>query len=406
MSDFDDAGKIRELFDRAMTDAPAPPTLTDIEHGTSGVVSDGPRRWTLTAAVASAAVVAAAAIGLVAVLPDSDSDTLRTSESGDAAVVVPATTAGDTTRDAVTTTIAELTDTSIEPSAVEGPSVIVSSVDGVAVAPFGGEFADVIEGPTSSAHGVSDGRIFALVPASSQNSGSSSIVSWDPATGEVSTVEVPDTTGGPLFLRDIATIDGAVTMLYEIGPVVCDVVEDECESVLWTFEPDTGRSERLVTLNNARARWVTLSLSDTGLVVGESTGENGTNFYSGLSGAAIELVPPTPAELGLSTGLVDCTNCPRAYTIDNEGRHIAWREGPDLIVVDLDDPARRVVTRSVVPDLGSDDLTLSIDGIALDGDTVSEGFAAFNSSDGATSFVVDLGDATEFGPFAGSSTLA
>lgn len=416
MSEFDDASTFRELFDRAMDEAPDAPTLADIELGgrrpgdVVRIRAADRRRWVSGAAAA----VIVGVVGLAALWTSRDSAVVRTSDT----VVVDTSSAPTTTATEVpvVATVEEDANTT-GPSTSSTPPVVVSasadgrtvvrSGDGVAVAPFLGDFVEVIGEDVTSAFGASDGRIFALVPGRADVASPDSIVAWDPATNVVSTIEIPMPTAGAVTLHDVATVNGAIVLLYETGPVVCDVAADECDSVLHVVEPDSGRTERLVTLNGARSEWVTLSLSDTGVVVGEIAGEEGTDFYGGLSGTRIDAEPPTSADLGLAPGLADCTNCPRAYTIDRDGRHLVWRQGPDLVVVDLLEPARRVVVRDVVPDLGSanDDVTLSIDRIVLDGDTVSEGLVAFDSSNGTTSAVVDLSDGSVFGPFTGRSTL-
>lgn len=121
------------------------------------------------------------------------------------------------------------------------------------------------------------------------------IVLWDPATNTVTPLDVPNPTGGALRLHDVATVDGRVTILYQHGPAACDAQTDECDVTLRTFEPDTGRSTELLSLDGSRNSWTNLSLADTGVIVGELSGADGTTFHSSVVGP--DVVPDPIAGL-------------------------------------------------------------------------------------------------------------
>lgn len=81
-------------------------------------------------------------------------------------------------------------------------------------------------------------------------------------------------------------------------------------------------------------------------------------------------------------------------------RHIAWRQGSDLVVVDLQEPSQRTVAPSIVPDQEPGDAVVlpDIDGIALADDAVPDGVVAFSAVAGAGSIIADISAATTSGP--------
>ena len=78
-----------------------------------------------------------------------------------------------------------------------------------------------------------------------------------------------------------------------------------------------------------------------------------------------------PTSLGLEESYVDCSDCPRLYTITPNGQRLAWLDGNSLVVVDLGTGAE--VQRAGVPG----DLAASVDDIAL-----SDNIAVLNRTDG------------------------
>lgn len=397
MAEHDDAATFRALFDDVMDDAPTPPTVSEIE--TARTRPDDHTTTRFWGAAVAAGLVAAAAIAVVAI-PNASNDTLRTDGVAgppDTAPLIVDPTITDTDTDADATEDDEENVTTTEatgplPAFGEETVVAVASRAGVTVASVEGEPVQVIDGPADSAHATDDGRIVALQPPLAAEGGPGQIVMWDPATDDLVPLDVPNPTGGALRLYDVATVDGVVTILYDHGPAECDVEADECDVALRTFEPDTGQSTELLSLNGARNSWTTLSLADTGIIVGESVGADGTSFHSSLAGPEVAAPMPTADGLGLSPSPAGCADCPRAYTIDRTGRFVAWRQGSDLVVVDLEDPSQRAIAPSIVPEQDPSQAVVlpAIDRIALDGTRVTNGVVAFRSVDGVGSVIVDI----------------
>ena len=439
MSDRDDADRIRRLFDDVMADSPPAPGLAEIRDGRGAggdfaTRRDQRRAW---AAAGAVGLVATSVLALV-VLPNRGGDAVRTLQDTSLVETAPAvTTPSPATTDGMSTVPGTATSPApsteappVEPApsvdpAPSGPVdapdaspplpgtepvVVIASEAGVFLSRPEGDPVRIVDTAATAAFAASDGRVFALTRSTSDPTSPAIVVVWDPSTRTVRDVELPDRQDGELDLFDVATIDGQVTILYETGPAVCDVAADECDRSLRSFQPDTGLSTGLVTLVLGRSEWVSVGLTDTGLVVGEVALSDGTRFYGGLGlDAELGRALPTEADLGLAFSLPDCTNCPRAYTADPQGRHVAWRQGPDVVIVDLDEPSRRVVASDVVPqdgtDVGSGDVVLDVDGIELDGDEVVSGLASFVFPD-SRSVVVDLSDGRVLGEFSGRATLA
>ena len=82
-----------------------------------------------------------------------------------------------------------------------------------------------------------------------------------------------------------------------------------------------------------------LHLAETGIIVGERYDEAVRSFYSvrldGTQGLSA-------ADLGLETNYLDCTDCPRLYTISRDGSILAWLDGTHL-------ERRRLVGENVLP---------------------------------------------------------
>ena len=400
MSTSDD-DRWRNLVDRAVAEAPPAPTLSDIRRrsvgGAGGPVAraTGPaRRWT---APVAAGLVLVASLGALLLL-GRDPESVSTAQPTASADV----TVSDGDRVEPTPSVTTPDESTVQPDTV----IVVGGLSGVTVSAPGRPSQPVIDRPVVIAEASDDGRVVAQRTFDGPDAGR--IVVRAPGAEAETALDVPNPTNGALVLHDVATIGGQLSVLYEYGPTSCDVDADDCDVSLTVYEPDTGRSTDLVTLNGARNDWTTLSLSDSGLVVGELTGDDGTSFYAGSAGAEVEATIPAAGDLGLALAPPGCSNCPRGYVIDRSGRFVAWRQGPDVVVVDLDQPARRVVARDTVPELGQGpdgDLVLDVGGLATDGDTIRSGLAAFSTLDGTRSVVVDLSDGSAGVPADGTTTL-
>lgn len=397
--------RIRSLFDNAVSDAPTAPTLADIESARRDHTPvRSVRRWAVPATIG----LAAATILAFLVLPNRSTESIRTADTSVTdAPTLPRVTS---TLPPVSPTVAStpVDAPASPPSTVDQTVVVIASAGGVSATSIDGPQVDLFDGGFLTAHGTSDDRIVALrSPAASGNT-TGTIVMWDPRTGTVDPVDPPNPTGGELWLHDVATVNGRVTILYEYGPTVCDAVADDCDEKLATFEPDTGNTTELLALNGARNSWKTLSLADTGLIVGEIVGDDGTTFHSSLSGLDASAVLPDPDDLGLATSPAGCSICPTGFVVDRSGRHIGWIQGPDIVIVDLDDLARRVLVRSVVPEVAVGLAELDIDDVAVTEDGTATGVASVTWSDdrgGFTTQIVDLGSASETNRLDGSASL-
>ena len=423
MTDPDDLD-VRALFERAMQDSPPPvdldvihdrrrtarpaPVATDIRTPTSAarVPDRARRRWV---AAASLGLVAAAVVAIFVVPVGRD-------EAPRPAVEPPAPTASttpDRLADERTTTSGQTTPTTTptttvapgQPSDESELALLDTLADPpVAVTARAAEVerrdADgsttALDIDATEAHAVGDGRVFAALA-------SGEIVEWHPDDDSVDTLVLPDSGGPPRIVHDVAEVAGVVTVLFEQPPVTCDVEADACDVVLYAFEPDTGELTRLVTLNGARSEWSTLSLAETGIVIGSISGEAGIDIYSGTSGADVVAAIPQPGDLGLTTSLVGCDACPQAYTIDRTGTHLGWLQGADLVVIDLDVPSQRAVVPSVAPNPTAAGWVLEIADVVLDGAEVVSGVAVV--SDRVTSVVANLADDTRSPSIAGRVTL-
>lgn len=406
MTDDDrDATRIRVLFDRVMDDAPPAPDLIEIEARRA--LRHEPRatqRWTPAVA---ATLAAATVIGLLVLVvprrdPEPTIDRVATT-AADPETSTPLATNPDsrtptTPTPAATSGVPSSASPSESPSEI-GTAVVVANDDGVTIVADDSTANLVIAEPTVTARSLADGRVVALLAASNTTDDPAnepgSIVIWDPATDQETVVDVPNPTAGTLELHDVATVEGVATILYTHGPAVCDIEADECNVALRTFEPDTERSTELLSLNGGRNQWTNLSLADTGIIVGEIAGPDGINFHSSLAGLDITAPMPLAANLGLSPSPTGCGDCPRGYRIDPTGRHVAWIEGTDLVIVDLQAPRLRATAPSVLPEgVENGDVIVDLADVVLTKDDVITARVIVGVADATESTLIEISDGT------------
>lgn len=297
-----------------------------------------------------------------------------------------------------------------------GPSGVTVGV------PEGSESTIVIE-PMAIAATARDGRIFLQRSTDAAEGSDTTLLVWSPETSELTPLDPPlAADSGPddtVELHDVATVDGAVTVLYTTRPRSCSD-PNECIGAVMAWEPDSGESTEIASKIVFEGGWSGLELADNGLVVGAEY-ESAANavFLAGIGAAS----PPTAADLGLEPSYVDCSVCPFAFTIDPSGRYVGWVDsGPgvdqanppadvsgasDIAVVDLRGDAD-AGPRRVGVDLRASFGELDIADIEFgNGDGFAAGQAVFTSrASGADAPVrIDLADG-RIGPIdATSATL-
>lgn len=394
--------QIKDLLGRAVAQTPQPPEL---EH-TMLMKANQPNKrnpWIIAGGVGLAT---AAAIAAFAIIPNlDDTQTVRTpANSGPATSPDPVTTAATTP----TAGTGLPTETRPDPVVVVDPSEPSDSVDQVldpatSGNPPAGPDTDftpgiVAAGPAgiSNENGVvdvtpatiaingPDGKIWFVPSGDDADTRPRSV---DTTTQEVTVVDVPTTDGHLIKLHDVAIVAGNLTLLYTTQYTQCEGLFDElCVTTLRTFQPDTGDSTLIEETTYWEAGFGEFQLADNGLIFGTSGGlvtfvPDFRNLGSGVT--------PTPASVGLDNSYDDCPDCPRQFTIDRSGAHIAWLDGgsADLrIVVTTLATSERVEVPIDIGESGGFVARLEISGIEIVDGAIRSGIAILSPSEPSPDF--------------------
>jgi hypothetical protein len=404
---------IRQLVARAIADAPAPPEIGPHTTARASTTRTGAARWVVTGLAGVSVAAALTALFFVA-RPDEVSDpplVPATRPDGTTPASTPATTIASvvTTPDTSGSNSGSVVPTS-PGGTTEGPTttalidaegvrtqVVVAGPDGVTVFGLDGAASAVTNEPMAVAVPAPDGRVFLQrEDARTDPSADTTIFVVAPDTTEL--VGIPDPAafaGAPKVLHAAANVNGELTLLVETRTESCPS-PDACDGSLWAFRPDSGEADQLATKNMWEGAWSDLSLSSTGVVVGDDFESATVAPFSvvvpGGSGTAINF-----ATLGLESSYFDCSTCPTSFRIDPTGRFVGWIEhdamtGTTVAVARLEDAA--VVRTGLIGETGarccaSSDgplipvlPSLALDNLAIDGasDTIS-GNVVINETD-------------------------
>lgn len=388
---------IRDLVGRAAADAPTPPSIDDLSARPIRLDPDDDRdrsRWVVTGIAGMS--IAAAVVGLlvlgrpddIAEAPATEPTTLPTAAptlaptlptvpvTGPPVVVTgPESTPAPTTTPSTSPTTAPTT--TVPPVAATDEVIMIAGYDGILL-DDGSTLSWVLEGTGSdTARRVPDGRVFfqrrLLDPAGVY------VVDG----GEVSEVAMPPDFSATAILHDVAVVDGEVVLLVESSPEGCQD-PNTCLGSVWVLRPDTGAATMIEESNVWESDWSALSLSDTGVIVGTWSAEASYGMYSRVI-PGVDAQPIDADALGLDADYVDCSTCPKAFTIDRTGRFVGWLVTADdgtigLVAKDVTGSGTTVAT--VVGDASSIPSfpTLDISGIAAPGGNPS-GRAIVGDSD-------------------------
>ena len=164
--------------------------------------------------------------------------------------------------------------------------------------------------------------------------------------------------GTYLRLHDVRQTSSGLTMLYSIDQG--DSIEDQVESLVW-YRFDDGSTLDLGPSGGWEEGTGRLHIGGV-TIVGEHFAEVVSSLFSRRpDGTQID-----PASLGLEPQYVDCSTCPRRFTISPNGQRLAWIDGNELVVVDLGTGAE--IHRAGLPgDLGATtaDVTLGNNDLAI-----------------------------------------
>ncbi|MEZ5409784.1 MAG: hypothetical protein R2761_17280 [Acidimicrobiales bacterium] len=268
---------------------------------------------------------------------------------------------------------------------------------GVTVGVPDGSESTIVTEPMAFAATAADGRVFMQRSTEFDDAeADTTLLVWSPETKQLTPLDPPlAADSGPddaIELHDVATVDGAVTVLYVTRPGRC-TDPNECVGAVMAWEPDTGESTEIASKIVFEGGWSGLELADNGLVVGAEYESAANAVFLATVGS---VAAPTPADLGLESAYVDCSVCPFAFTVDPSGRYIGWVDsGPDvdqanpppdgsgsndIAVVDLAGEGEAAGPRRVGVDLAAAFGELDIADIAFgDGDGFTAGRAVFRS---------------------------
>lgn len=335
---------LQDLVSDAVSVTPPPPEL----DGRSPRPTE--RRPWLGWALAGAAAAAVIAVIVAFAVTSGDDDNVTTAPVTDpSTTLAPATSAAVTTSPAssapprsTTTTMAPSTTLApaIPPTVPTfqpepAPSVVTAGDDGVWVT-SGTERVQWVDEPMSRAAWADDGLIVQRRTGYAQGTWTEDDTLLFKVTspgGEfepfLDDLDLGDTPW--IELHDTALIEGEQRVLLTLFPPIESLESPDGRLVV------TSPDATFEVLDDAFGGWESgssrLSMSRTGLVVGEFSAE----VFRGYVGYSIGDTPaPTRAELGLpADDFQDCGDCPRLYTVSDDGTTIAWLDGTQLVRWDL-----------------------------------------------------------------------
>ena len=292
--------------------------------------------------------------------------------------VVETTPLPTTTTEATTTTQPQPTTTVADPSGwPSGFMLTVAASDGVRIVGPNGANTLVVQQPVDIALPVPGTDDFVVQSRSGRPGPSEDTEIWRVGEGGAVLLIAPPP-GVFLRLHDVRVVAGNPVVLYSAD--VGDNPENQSE-VLAQYRLGDGSVVDLGQIGGWEAGTSRLKLGGV-TAVGEFYAEASRGLLSVREdGTTID-----PTSLGLEESYVDCSDCPRLYTITPNGQRLAWLDGNSLVVVDLGTGAE--VQRAGVPG----DVAASVDDIAL-----SDNIAVLNrtTADGSwgNAVIVDLGGA-------------
>jgi hypothetical protein len=134
-----------------------------------------------------------------------------------------------------------------------------------------------------------------------------------------------DIVAGWYTLHDAATAGNRALVILDRQ---ADQVNIESPAgALLVLDLDAGSLAQIGQVGGWESGLSRLHLSETGHVVGERYDEVVRSFYSVRVDGAPAL---SAADFGLERDYVDCTDCPRLYTISRDGSTVAWLEGTHI----------------------------------------------------------------------------
>lgn len=145
--------------------------------------------------------------------------------------------------------------------------------------------------------------------------------------GQIEELFPGETLDGWVRLYDVAMVNGAMAVLYAVEQEA-EPFSVLVEAVLLARSLETWETTVVdAEFGGWEQGYSRLHLAETGLIVGEFYQEvNRSLFSRGIAGAT----PLDAATLGLDGSSLDCSDCPRLYTVRRDGTVLAWLEGTML----------------------------------------------------------------------------
>ena len=283
---------------------------------------------------------AAAAFAGLAIIPNlGDTESVQTPSNS----VLP--TVPDSTPPAPTNT--EEPRPTLPPLALRASTVVAASPAGISI---NGEIISAEPQAEVAIGGPGGGIWYTLV-------GDERVHLLNTATDEVTVFDVPLDDGHSIDLLDVETVRGELTLLYSTTyrETCLGAGDPDCTTMLRTFQPGSGAEQTVAEQSAWESKWGPFQLAESGLIFGSSESAIGVdaNLFNIESGTT-----PSAESFGLNALTAECADCPRAFTIDPVGQHVAWFEGSPgdwrIVVIDVatGDRAEILITGLDIPPIG------------------------------------------------------
>lgn len=172
-----------------------------------------------------------------------------------------------------------------------------------------------------------------------------------------------DVVPGWYTVHDAAMVDGRPLVILDRQS---DVVNIESQpGVLLVLNLEAGALMEIDRVGGWETGLSRLHLAETGLIVGERYDEAVRSFYSVRVDGSAGL---SATDFGLETEYVDCSDCPRLYTVSRDGATVAWLDGTTLVRRGVDPLAVFPVVDLGQWALDASDLSIGADLAAFDRD--------------------------------------